>query len=516
MKLSETKRDLLLLLCLSAILKISISLFTEVINPDGVLYITAAQKLSAGKFNEAVRIYRMLFYPLLIALTHYLIPNWIAAAQLVSLTTSVLTLIPLYLLTKDLFDRKVALWCSAAFMISPLPNHLSVEVVRDPSYLFFFSWTVYFALCAIRSKRLNCFLLASVFSSLSLLCRLEGVVLFPSFMIFVSYLALRKPKDRVALLRGLSIYVIFPVLFFGIAALVWQAKVNYWTARIDYFNRFEIIIKQLKAILGLKFLENYHLMYEKLKIFEQSISVRGGKYFIELVRQSMLAIYFIGWLKALVDALFPPFVIPLGIGFKSSKARESAFVVLLLSFYLLMSYYSFISRGTIRTRVLLAPAFLLYPWIGAGIHRAMSFFRQGTWKRFLVIALIFLLGVLSVYKSVDIVWKQDNVTLKAGQWLKKKKVFRKAKIITTDRRVPFYAGRTKNYFKYRKSDYSSMEKLALKKRVDLLIISTSKKREHPGTRLGKFRKIKEFVGVKEKVSIYCSPKLQRTIRAKNL
>jgi len=247
------------------------------------------------------------------------------------------------------------------------------------------------------------------------------------------------------------------------------------------------------------------------------MSVRGGKYFIELVRQSMLVIYFIGWLKALVDALFPPFVIPLGIGFKSSKARESAFVVLLVSFYLLMFYYSFISRGTIRTRVLLAPAFLLYPWIGAGIHRAMSFFRQGTtWKRFLVIALIFLLGVLSVYKSVDIIWKQDNVTLKAGQWLKKRSEFRKAKIISMDRRVPFYAGRTKYYYHPRTSNYSSMEKLALKKRVDLLIIRTSKKREHPGASLGSFRRIKEFEGVKDRVNIYCSPKLYRAARAKKL
>jgi hypothetical protein len=272
----------------------------------------------------------------------------------------------------------------------------------------------------------------------------------------------------------------------------------------------------MKAIYGFEFLEKYHLIHEKLEIFEKSMSVKGDKYFIELIRQSMLVIYFIGWLKALVDALFPPFVIPLGIGFKSSKSRESIFLVLLVSFYLLIFFYTFILRGTIRTRVLLTPAFLLYPWIGAGIHRAMSFFRQGTWKRFIVIALICLLGMLSVYKSVDIVWKQDNVTLKAGQWLKKKQRFRKAKIITTDRRVPFYAGRTKNYIRYRAADFSLMEKFALKKRADLLIISMSKKRERPGARIGAFSQIKQFVGVKDIVIIYCSPKLCRAIGAKKL
>jgi hypothetical protein len=296
-----------------------------------------------------------------------------------------------------------------------------------------------------------------------------------------------------------------------------QAKVGGYIADIVRFNRVDNILKPLKALYGFKFLENYHLMYEKLKIFEQSISVNGGgKYFIELVRHYMPAIYFIGFFEALIEALFLPFVLPLGVGLKSSKARNNAFMLFLVSCYLLMVYYALILRGHTRARIFLAPAFILYPWIGAGVHRAVNWFRQGTWKRYLVIALIFLLGVLSVYESVDILWKQDNVTVRAGKWLKKRPEFRKAKIITTDRRVPFYAGRAKNYIKYRTSDFSSMRKLALKKRADLLIIRTSKKREHPGARLGKFRRIKKFVGKKDRISIYCSPKLHRAFRGKKL
>jgi uncharacterized membrane protein len=299
--------------------------------------------------------------------------------------------------------------------------------------------------------------------------------------------------------------------------LALQAKVDNWIAKIEYFNRVEDIIGPVKSIFGLKFLENYRATYEKLKIFEESMPIKGGgKYFIELVRHYMPAIYFIGFFEALIEALFLPFVLPLGIGLKSSKARNSAFMLFLVSCYLLMLYYSLTLRGSIRVRALLAPAFILYPWIGAGMQRAANYFKQGTWKRVLVIVLIFLLGVLSVYESVDILWKQDNVTVRAGKWLKKRPEFRKAKIITTDRRVPFYAGRAKDYIRHRTSDYASMEKLALKKRVDLLIIRTSKKREHPGAKLGKFRKIKEFVGLKDIVSIYCSPKLSRAIKGKKL
>jgi hypothetical protein len=59
-----------------------------------------------------------------------------------------------------------------------------------------------------------------------------------------------------------------------------------------------------------------------------------------------------------------------------------------------------------------------------------------------------------------------------------------------------------------------MEKLASKKSYDLLIITTSKKGTNSRPRLKKFRKIKEFVGKKDIVSIYCSPRLHRVIRGK--
>lgn len=517
MKLSETKRDLLIFLWLSAILKVSIAFFTEVINTDGVLYITAAQQLSAGHLEAALHAHRMLFYPSLIALTHYLIPNWVAAARLISLVTSVLTLIPLYFLTKELFDRKVALWCCAAFVISPLPNQLSFEVIRDPCYLFFFAWGIYFIQYAIRSKRPQHFILASVFTSLAFLCRLEGVILLPCSIVSIVYLALKKPRDRFVLLRGLSIYIIFPVLFFGIATLVLQAKINNWPATMEYLNRVDEIIGPLKALYGLKFLENYHLLYEKLEIFEQSLSFKiADKYFIELVRHYMFAIYFIGFLEGLIKAFFPPFVLPLGLGLQSSKARNSAFVIFVVSCYLLMLYYALILRGHTRVRIFLAPAFILYPWIGAGMQRAVNYFKQGTLKRYLVLALTFLLGVLSVYQSVDILWNQDNVTRRAGKWLRQRPEFQTVNILTTDPRVPFYAGRTEYYTHHQTHDFSFIGKIARIKKADLLIIRMSKKRGSPGSKIGKFSKVKEFVGVKDIVSIYCSPKLCNAIEGKKL
>jgi hypothetical protein len=59
-----------------------------------------------------------------------------------------------------------------------------------------------------------------------------------------------------------------------------------------------------------------------------------------------------------------------------------------------------------------------------------------------------------------------------------------------------------------------MEKLALQKSFDLLIIKTSKKSENSRPGLKKFMKVKEFAGAIDIVDIYCSPRLYRTIRDK--
>ena len=173
---SETKRDLLILLLLSAALKISISLFITVINQDGELYITAAQKIAEGAFKEALTIHGMPLYPLLIALTHYVIPNWIAAARLVSIAASILTIIPLYLLTREIFHRQAALWACAAFALLPLSNHLSVAIMRDPLFLFFLAYAALFAQRAITSKRLVHFFLSSLLGLFSILCMIFSKV----------------------------------------------------------------------------------------------------------------------------------------------------------------------------------------------------------------------------------------------------------------------------------------------------------------------------------------------------
>jgi hypothetical protein len=59
-----------------------------------------------------------------------------------------------------------------------------------------------------------------------------------------------------------------------------------------------------------------------------------------------------------------------------------------------------------------------------------------------------------------------------------------------------------------------METFAARREIDLLIIKTSKRKKNHTPRFKKYRKVEEFVGVKDIVSIYCSPRLYGTIKDK--
>ena len=515
LKWSETKRDLLIIICLSLALKLFILLFVEAINSDGVAYITAAQEFAKGHFKEGFRISRMPFYPLLIVLFHSIVPNWVAAARLVSLLTSVLTIIPLYLLTKKLFEQKVALWACVAFALSPLPNHLSVEVIRDPAYVFFFAWTIYFAHDAVESNKLWFFLMAGAFSIFAFLCRMEGLILFPCLIVFFLYIALKDADKRKTILKGTLIYLAIPILILSSFILYLQSKDRFFLARIKHFNRLSYMKYHLQDLLKGEFLQNYKLIYSRMEDFEKTLPrKRGGLNFAEIARHHMYAVYFIGLLEGFINAIFPPYIIPLVVGFRKSQIGRYAFLFFVLTCYLLLLYCSYIKRDTLRVRHLLAPAFLVFPLIGLGLHRIVNSFKKSTWQRSVAILFILVLGGLSTYKSIDITWKQDDVVVRAGQWIGKR-ALRRAPMITTDRRIPFYAGKGKDYVSYRGSDHRAMEVLAVEKGYDVLVIRTRKKRMKSGPQLEKYRKTKEFVGVKDIVSIYISPNFRTTMREKN-
>jgi 4-amino-4-deoxy-L-arabinose transferase-like glycosyltransferase len=496
----EYKDGLVFVLCLSLTIKIILALFTKVISADGVLYITAAQQYAAGGFRAGLAIYPMPAYSLLILLVHFLIRDWIIAALTVNIVMSVSILIPLYLLTKNLFDQRAAFWACLAFAISPLPNHWSVLVLRGPSFMFFFAWAAYFGHRAIQTGKLYFFSLAALFAIFSAAFRVEGFILFPCLILFLIGLIMRKADDRIARIKGICILVVFPLV---IAATLFLVLGSSWVS----YNRLGELIHRTQSLLSLRFLEQFKLIYEQLE------SLKAGSYthsFAQIARRYMLAIYLIGLLEVFVKVLFPAYLIPLVLGFKHSRLRNRGFILFLSGFYLLFIYLYLISVNNVHGRFLFVPTFLLYPWVGVGMDRLCAFLKRSPRPLVLGTILLLIFVCAPVYRAVRVLWKQDDVVKIAGKWLAEVPEFKGKKIITTDARVPFYADRRTGYIRYGdgSTPLQGIEEAALANNADLVVIKKSIKRKDSIPELQHFKRVKEFVGSKRIVVIYSSRDLQ--------
>ncbi len=514
---SEDKRGLFFIIFISAALKLLIfwALSDTPINPDGVLYISAAQQFAEGNFKEGLSLYPMPLYPVLIAIVHFIIPNWVMAARVISYMSLVLLVIPLYHIINHLFRRGAAFWGSFAFALAPMPNGWVVDVIRGPCFVFVLAWAVYFALLAVGSEGIKYFLITAFFGWLAVCLRIEGIIFIPFYFFFLVGMSIRKHQERSYLLKGIIIWIVFPLFLSAFFFIIFGSE-------ILSFNRLDQVMLEIKKILHFKFLNKYQQIYQQLKALENSspFTGTGRENFVAIARHHMPIIYLLGFLRSFIKIIFPFFVIPLFWGFRHSRDRSQVLVLTLVILYLLMIYYHTLSIDNIRARFLFAPAFFLYPWIGEGLKQMFASLNDVSKPKFLIVIFVSIFILSPIGKSVHSFGKHDSVIIRTGEWLAAQPELAEAKIATNDARFLLYAGRksyagNKNEFRpYDKLryDYSAIERLAIKNRKDIIIIRTSDNKMDMLSGIKHFKKIKEFIGRKNVAIIYSSPEFFKALR----
>ena len=250
---------LFLLVIIALIPRIIVFLQPQIITLDGTLYIKMAKLFSEGEYAGAPGSYFSL-YPFLIFLVQKFIGDWELSGQLISITLGTLTVIPVFLLGRSLYDEKIG-WLSAIFYIT-LPNLLKFDsqVIRDPVLWFFILFTVWLVWEGKRKNRPIFFALASLSAGLGALTRVEGFILLA---VLTFYVAFRKVPGicgkRKALNLTLLIFL-FPVLLSPVLFLLkketsqtalWEMtsfSLNFITARTHRFLKPEDPI----AVMGQK------------------------------------------------------------------------------------------------------------------------------------------------------------------------------------------------------------------------------------------------------------------------
>ena len=172
-----------LLMVLAAGLLGWLAAHTAIFFDDGLRYIDQARRLEAGSLKDGLLgAVDHPAYPVAIALAHKALGGdspeaWQKAAQAASVLIGLLLVIPLYLVSAELFGGKGA-WLGVALTYAvPLTGHVLADVLSEGTFLLFWCWGLYTALRFLRDGRFLWLPPTIVFSALAYLSRPEGLLL---------------------------------------------------------------------------------------------------------------------------------------------------------------------------------------------------------------------------------------------------------------------------------------------------------------------------------------------------
>jgi len=199
--------------------------------PDGVLYVQLAQAIEAGDWQSALQGEMALnVYPVILAGLHRLGLDWTLAGTLWGVIVSSLVVLPLWGWIGRQFDRRVALAACLLYAVHPKAIEWSPEVMRDPTFWFFFTLAIYCLWRAVAEVRRGWFLAAGAAILLASLTRTEGFyLLLPlGLWTFWRFLALRAQRGK--LILGAVLCVVALPLALVAADALWHFEDSDWTA----------------------------------------------------------------------------------------------------------------------------------------------------------------------------------------------------------------------------------------------------------------------------------------------
>jgi hypothetical protein len=159
---------------------------TEVMARDGVGLVHYARQLQTEPWREVLRgNAHPPLYPLaILAVSLVLKPFWTAgvtsmmqlSAQLASAISGVLLLVPVYALSRRLFNTRVAFWSTLFVACLPAAARIMSDALTEGVFLFFVTLTLWLACRALEERRWLLWLAVGASGGLAYLARPEGVL----------------------------------------------------------------------------------------------------------------------------------------------------------------------------------------------------------------------------------------------------------------------------------------------------------------------------------------------------
>ncbi|OPY75967.1 MAG: hypothetical protein A4E64_01733 [Syntrophorhabdus sp. PtaU1.Bin058] len=191
-----------------------LALFSNIITPDGILYIRTARLIESGESKKLMEFTFIHLYPYLVLLAHKIFPDWETAGQMVSVLMGSLAVIPLFLLTKRMFGLRIASITALFYIINPRLADYSADVLREPTFWFFSITALWLAREGISRNNPIWIILSNISTILAAFARIEGVAIFIVILFWIIWhFAKEKPNPGRLCLHLFAYIFAFPVLF---------------------------------------------------------------------------------------------------------------------------------------------------------------------------------------------------------------------------------------------------------------------------------------------------------------
>ena len=337
---------------------------SAIVNADAAVYIHQARAIYYGDWEalDDTAVKYLTPYPVFIAVTRLIIGDWIVAATAVSLVFSVLMLIFLYLLSRQFFDRSIALCIFAVFAFHPLFVTAGIDIIKDPLAWCLLVAGMWLFVRGQTGARWLSLTASSILFAFAAWVRVESAMFFFAGAV---YLAFFEKGDREKKL----------VAFLAPALLALVAVVSV----VVFTGKGQMAVSRLGEIgprLALVS-EGYQNVRAGLKELSGSPPPGIPAEYFDQIRSLTWLVGLAAILRNAVEAFYPPVFALFLFGLGSTPSlfaadRRTAYFLAILVL-LLVFFYAFIFSSWVLEQRWLAPAVLAsFVFIGFGLQQVAA------------------------------------------------------------------------------------------------------------------------------------------------
>ncbi len=458
-------RNNYLLLGITAMLSILLSFWAvfvdPIINPDALLYLSAAEEFSHGNFRNAFELYKWPFYSFTISITQSIFGiSSQNAAYTINAVMHAFAMLGFLACVHVLGGSKRTLLIAAILILCfPSFNKYRSFIIRDAGFLAFYLWSLYHLFFAVKTERILRYALAFFLMGVAMLFRIEAIALLT---IVPAYLLYARTRSKNMRCFWLAITLVgSATLFFGIT--LWLFGEHAQATQPGLLGLIQGSMEQLSSSLD-----------HKLKVIRlQLLNEFSWKVAPAVLIITVLTIVIYEPLRRLayIFAFFSWHALKNRLVLQDQPTRHLFYVLcliqlILLSLFTLINMF-LVSRHTMAltlTILILAPFSIEYFYLKWRNHKQSSTHSHrntGSRIRWWFPTLLFLFALLSI-DGLDL--KTNKLEIKeAGKWLATK-TDQSSSIYSNDALILHYSGRTPAHLNLR-YNWRELDHMLASKRI---------------------------------------------------